>query len=238
MSKKVNYKNNFIANVIVQLDFAPVKRFFDAVPKDIIDALQNEYACFQGQPLSQVQVNVATGAKIETVTPVWMFRSADSTVEMQLTQDFLKLNCVKYTSFEDLMVHIKKITSLLSNDVPVIGRLGLRYINQIGVEGVNPTEWNNYISDYLTLPAAQWAGDEKDSIVNTVGQVIFDYKDSMMNFNYGINAQAASTYVLDFDCYGGNIEFAKLEESLQKYNKKIKDSFEKSIKDTLREKMN
>ena len=121
-----------------------------------------------------------------------MFRSADSTVEMQLTQDFLKLNCVKYTSFEDLMVHIKKITSLLSNDVPVIGRLGLRYINQIGVEGVNPTEWNNYISDYLTLPAAQWAGDEKDSIVNTVGQVIFDYKDSMMNFNYGINAQALS----------------------------------------------
>ena len=79
----------------------------------------------------------------------------------------------------------------------------MRYINQIGVEGVNPTEWNNYISDYLTLPAAQWAGDEKDSIVNTVGQVIFDYKDSMMNFNYGINAQAASTYVLDFDCYGG-----------------------------------
>lgn len=233
----MKYENNFIANVIVQLDFAPVKRFFETVPKDIIDALQNEYACFQGQPLSQVQVNVVTGAKIETVTPVWMFRSADSTVEMQLTQNFLKFNCVKYTSFETLMTHIKRMTSLLSNDIQTISRLGLRYVNQVDVEGARPEDWNKYISDSIALPAVHWAGDAKDNIVNAAGQMIFNFGDCMFNFNYGMFEPASQKYVLDFDCYGNNVEFGKLEDALLKYNEKIVESFEKSIKDELRNKM-
>ena len=47
---------------------------------------------------------------------------------------------------------------------------------------------------------------------------------------------AIPKYLLDFDCYGVNVEFAKLEETLQKYNAKIAESFEKSIKDDLRKK--
>lgn len=233
----MKYEKNFIANVIVQLDFAPVKRFFETVPKDIIDALQNEYACFQGQPLSQVQMNVATGAKIETITPVWMFRSADNTVEMQLTQNFLKFNCVKFDSFDALMTHIKRITSLLSNDISIIGRLGLRFINQVELEGTKTEDCCKYITDALTLPAQQWAGDAKGNIVNSVGQMILNYEDCMLNFNYGMYDPAIPKYLLDFDCYGVNVEFVKLEETLQKYNAKIAESFEKSIKDDLREKM-
>lgn len=233
----MKYENNFIANVIVQLDFAPVRRLFDSVPRDIIEALQNDYACFQGQPLSQVQVNVATGAKVETVTPVWMFRSADGNVEMQLTQDFLKLNCVKYVSFEELMKHIKNITSLLGNDIKILSRLGLRYINQIELNGVKPKDCSQYINDYLTLPSVQWAGDSKSKIVNSIGQIILNYNDCMLNFNYGISDLANPKYALDFDCYGTNIDFAKLDATLQKYNEKITEAFERSIKDDLRKKM-
>jgi len=233
----MKYKNNFIANVIVQLDFAPVRRFFETVPKDIIEAMQGEYTCLQGQPLSQVQVNVATGAKVETVTPVWLFRSSDNTVEMQLTQDFLKFNCVKYISFENLMQHIKKITSLLSKDVSTIARLGLRYVNQIELNGTKSADISKYISDSLTLTSDKWAGDEKGNVLNAVGQIIMNYDDCMMNFNYGISDLAQPKYALDFDCYGVNVEFAKLEETLSNYNAKIAASFEKSIQDELREKM-
>ena len=44
-------------------------------------------------------------------------------------------------------------------------------------------------------------------------------------------------YILDFDCFGKNVDFNELDTFLYKFNLAITSAFEKSIKNGLREKM-
>ena len=43
----IRYEKNFLSNVVVQINFSPVKRFIEEVPKDIIEKLDNDGYIFQ-----------------------------------------------------------------------------------------------------------------------------------------------------------------------------------------------
>lgn len=242
-SNVIKYKNNFLTNVVVQINFAPIKRFFESVPSDIIDILKEDYIFHQGQPVSEVQVNMLTGARIETAIPVWEFKSKDNTLIIQLTQNLLKFDFTKYKTFEDLLLHIKKVTSLLENDLELISRLGLRYINQIDLEESQPTNWENYIDDSLICQIDKWCNSSRNKIARAMNQIVLNEDDYTLAFNYGIynpifpNTVMQKQFILDYDCYGKNIEFTNLYNSLISFNFAITTAFEKSIKDGLREKM-
>lgn len=239
----IKYKNNYLSNVVVSLDFSPVTRFFETVPNDIIEKLSQDYIFHQGQMLSEVKVNIMTGAKIQTAIPVWEFQSKDNILLIQLTQNFLKFNFTKYKNFEDLLNNVQKVTKLLQNDIKLITRLGLRYINQIDLDENNPTDWTDYINDALTSSIDKWCSASKNKIARAMSQIMINEDDYTLNFNYGIynpifpNTVLQKQYILDFDCFGKNVEFTELDTLLYKFNLAITNSFEKSIKDNLRNKM-
>ena len=240
--KTQKYETNFLTNVIVQLDYRPVVRFLNEVPNDIIDELKNSYEFHQNK-ISSVNVNIATGAKIETIIPVWEFVSKDADIDIQLTQNFLKFNCTKYTHFENLMSHVNKITKLLENDVQTFNRVGLRYINQIDMDEENPTDWSNYINEALICNINSWCQDSKDKITRAMSQIVISEDDYSLNFNYGIynpifpNQMIQKQFILDFDCYAKKIEMVEITQKLTELNAIITQSFEKSIKKPLRDKM-
>lgn len=239
----IKYENNFLSNVVVQLDYRPIKRFLETVPNDIIEKLKDDYNFHQGQMLSDVKINIVTGAKIETAIPVWEFSSKDSNIVIQLTQNFLKVNCTKYTKFEDLISHVDKLTKLLENDVDVFNRVGLRYINQIDLDEPNPTDWTEYIDDALISSINSWCEFSKEKIARAMSQIRIVEDDYSLNFNYGIfnpiypNIAIQKQYILDFDCSGMNINYSEISACLFKYNYVITAAFEKSIKNALRDKM-
>lgn len=239
----IKYENNYLSNVIVQFDYKPIKRFLETVPNDIIEKLKDDYNFHQGQMLSDVKINIITGAKMETAIPVWEFMSKDVGITIQLTQNFLKVNCTKYTNFEDLLSHVNKITKLLENDIQTFNRVGLRYINQIDLDEPNPTDWTNYINDDLICSINNWCAFSKDKIARAMSQIRLVEDDYTLNFNYGIfnpiypNIVIQKQYILDFDCAGMNIEYPEIDTCLYKYNDVITSSFEKSIKEPLRDKM-
>lgn len=239
----IKYKNNYLTNVVVQIDYSPVKRFFEDIPRDIIEKLKGEYIFQQGIPVKEVQVNMNTGARIETAIPVWVFKSSDNYLIIQLLQNVIKFDFTKYTTFEDLMFHVKKVTSLLDNDVKSIMRLGLRYINQIDLEEGSPADWSEYIDDSLIAPIEKWCMNSKLNIARVMSQIVLNEEEYSLNFNYGIfnpifpNSIMQKQFILDFDCSCKNIEFTELNDYLYKFNLAITNSFEKSIKEPLRKKM-
>ena len=238
----IKYRRNFLSNVVIKIDFSPVTRFSDSRPDDIINALKQTYSFHQGQQIS-AQINIKTGARIETGIPVWRFQSPDASVDIELTQNSLVLNCTKYISFENLREHMTAITSLLEKDVSLISRLGLRYINQIDLDEADPTNWGQYIDDSLIHPIESWCSDSKNRLARIMSQIVINEDDFSLNFNYGIynpifpNTILQKQYILDYDCYGKNIRFKDLDLFLYKYNARISLAFERSIKDALRDKM-
>lgn len=242
-SDVLKYKRNFLSNVIVQINFSPIKRFFENVPHDIIEGLKRDYDFQQGQPFSEVQVNISTGARIETAIPVWEFKSKDNTLLIQLTQNLLRFNFTKYINFDNLMIHIRRVASLLENDLTTISRLSLRYINQIDLEETQPTNWTEYIDDSLICQINKWCDASKNNLARAMNQIVLNEDDYTMNFNYGIynpifpNTVIQKQYILDYDCYGKNIDFQNLDKLLHLYNLAITKAFEASIKDGLRKKM-
>ena len=237
------YKNNYLSNVIIQLDYDPVRRFFENIPNDIIDKLKNDYIFHQNK-ISDVKLNIVTGARIETAIPVWEFTSDEHNLTVQFTQNFLKFNCTKYKTFNDLVKLITPITELVKNDVNIFRRVGVRYVNQIDLDEENPTEWTNYINEALISPINNWCdNDSRNNLARAMSQIMIVEEDYTLNFNYGIynpiypNKLIQKQYILDFDCYGKNIEYVDVNTTLNKFNAVITSAFEKSIKNPLREKM-
>ena len=242
----MQYSKNFLSNVVVQFDYAPVKEFFESRPTKIIEELQKQgYTFHQNQIISDVKINIVTGAKIETAMPVWEFVSSDNNVIIELTQNFLKFNCVKYSNFQKLMEHVSQAFSLLNGIISNFNRIGLRYVNQIDLEEPNPIDWKDYIDDSLICSIEQWAQHSKDYISRAMSQIVInDTNDGYtLNFNYGIfnpiypNPIIQKQFILDFDCYSSNVDYQDVKTLLHLYNGIITQSFEKSIKDSLRTKM-
>ena len=239
----IRYEKNFLSNVVVQINFSPVKRFIEEVPKDIIEKLNNDGYIFQQSQSREVQMNMETGARIETIIPVWVFKAKNDNLVIQLTQNLLKFDFTKYRNFENLLGHVKKVTSLMNNDLNTISRLGLRYINQIDLDETNPLDWKAYINESLISSIEDWCASSKNKIARAMNQIVINEDNYTLNFNYGIynpifpNTVIQKQYILDFDCFGKNIDFVDLENSLQEYNLAITESFEKSINEQLREKM-
>lgn len=94
--------------MVVQINFSPVKRFIEEVPKDIIEKLDNDGYIFQQSQSREVQMNMETGARIETIIPVWVFKAESDNLVIQLTQNLLKFDFTKYRNFENLLGHVKK----------------------------------------------------------------------------------------------------------------------------------
>ena len=115
----------------------PSKKFIEKLKED-------DYIFQQGQS-REFQMNMNTGARTDIVIPVWIFKKENNNLIIQLTQNMLKFDFTKYKTFEDLLLHVKKVTSLLENDLNIILRLDLRYINQIDLDETNPVDWKNYI---------------------------------------------------------------------------------------------
>ena len=241
-NQTIKYKRNFLSNVIIKIDYPTITRFSDSRPDDIINPLKQKYSFHQTRQVVG-QINIKTGARIETSIPVWSFQSQDSTINIELTQNALIFNCTKYISFETLQKYVIEVTSLLDKDISLISRLGLRYINQIDLDEANPTEWKQYINDSLIAPIEDWCACSKNKLTRMMSQIVINEDDFSLNFNYGIynpifpNIVLQKQYILDYDCYGKNIEFKDLSLFLDKYNARISLAFEQSIKDSLREKM-
>lgn len=242
----IEYKKNFLTNVIFRLDISSLITF----EKEVLLKIQNDI--FELVPvyklISQKQSLVQFGDNQATVEDkdihIHLFTNKEENIKLNLTEEFFTLEFTKYKNFKDFFDILDPILKSFLKNIPHVsfGRIGLRYINLINFEEGNPLEWNDFISNKLTYAIDNFFVD-KINIARAVSQVIFNFEEYLLLFTYGIHNGSfpakvnRKEFILDFDCSTKDFNDLEIKKLLEKFNHKIKEMFENCITENLRSKL-
>lgn len=243
------YKNNFISNFIIKLDFYnDTKEFATEIPSDIVNVIKTNFPRVQPSKVieSSFEVSENKTSREDINFPQWIYTDSLNQNKIIINKKFVSIESVKYESFDKIeeIFHplLEKIFKIPNIQV---SRVGIRYINQLkshrdcfnDIHKIS--DWKKYISDNL-ISNISFIDEDKTS--NLVSVMEMNYNGFMIRFKYGINnlnyplPVKAPHFILDYDGFTSNLitsmeDFKEIESSI---HSTIEDLFEKSITPNLR----
>ncbi|MEJ7785611.1 MAG: TIGR04255 family protein [Solirubrobacteraceae bacterium] len=138
--------------VAFQLRFAPVHEL-DAVspPREIVVGLRERYPILGTPP--EVQVDFLPGSTQQR-TRGSRFLNRAKTWSISLTGDAIAIETSRYTRYEKFAEHVRWVLDRVHavTPFPAVLRVGLRYIDEIEVDGVDALdEWKPWITNDLLV---------------------------------------------------------------------------------------
>jgi len=243
------YSKNYLVDVICRIDFPLVLELIDVPPKEFQNSIISDFPILKptqqfGVSIKKDEEGISTQEKSRII---WTFHDKEESYIVELFSEFLVINCKKYIDFADFEKKLKIVFDSFFKVYPniIINRLGLRYINQIEIEGEDDFfDWSAYINQKL-VEGIDFV-ENKQNIRREFNNLVLDIKENVvLNFKYGIfnryypDEIVKKEFMLDYDCYTKNdIEIVQIYEQLSSFNQIITEYFEKSIKDGLRNKLN
>jgi uncharacterized protein (TIGR04255 family) len=245
---KKKYRNNFLSNVICRMDFRPIpeidKDFFESFRA----AVKGEFPVIEEQKLMGISTKIKKGKGLEqTEIPeksIFHYKDASEKNVIVLSGEHLAIESHDYVNYREfkkiIELALDTLTSLFKN--PDFTRLALRYINQIVLSRGNPFVWTNYIYSSFVAVIDRFF-DKSPNIARMMSQVILNFDDYKVNFNYGMHNSefpakiSRKEFILDFDFYTEYVEQDQIMPMLKKFNKESAKMFERCIKDGLRNHM-
>jgi uncharacterized protein (TIGR04255 family) len=249
MYENACYEKPFLKSVIARIDFvAAIADLSNAVPPGLANKLTTQFPIAEPAEAVGIEFQLGPGPKHserETRLKQWNFYGKDREKHLSLLSAFFTLEYRTYKTFEGAKEEFSFIVEAIRKEFPdaKAGRFGLRYINQIEIEGLAlPAGWNEYIAPELLAAIAFFQ-------FNSLGRLMhladMRYDDLNIRFQFGMpNPDYPATikrplFVLDLDGYVRTAH--ELADSLQYFeqvHERIQELFEKSITDKLRERMN
>jgi uncharacterized protein (TIGR04255 family) len=250
----IKYKNNFLTDVIFEIKFPPVF--------DLMDGVNSSASNFQKNVIDEFPVaNIKKGEEITFNMPrdlnseivnsrkektSWIFYD-NSISENPLKSITLNYNsCIlkykEYDTFDDFFNNIEIILNALSHyPIKKIEYIGLRYINQIMIDG-NSFDWDGLINERLHTITSEFVN--KKDILRSMHTLEFKEGDYNIEFNFGQfnseypNPISKREFVLDYTCRcKDSHDITTVPKISKKMNEIITSWFEKSILSGLRDKM-
>jgi len=250
MNEKVIYKKNYLSEVVVRIDFfSPIEYLNKSIPDQLLNLLSNHFpVCEPTESIAQEFQFGANGSQAREIrTQQWNFFGKDREKQLSISPAFLFASYKKYEKFESISSEFKAAINALNESFPnvKVGRIGLRYINNIEIPELNstPFKYENYIKPELLTPVNFFK--DQSNISRLFHVVEFKNEDLSTTFQYGFpNPDYPAPikrpyFVIDIDSY---VQIAhELNESSKYLNlahESVKSLFEQSIQEGLREKMN
>lgn len=243
------YKNDFLKEVIVRVDFSvPIQEFENKFPKNIHKTAVSLFPIPEPRELNEVTYTVSQEAmeRQNNNLTMWNFYGKNREKQLVVTKDFLYISYTKYESFGKLKEDFTEIINVLFNEITdlQIRRFGLRYINNIELNEPNPTIWDDYLSKDLLCIFNVYRDVNKISRAYQMLQLNID--NIRINYQYGMpNPDYPATirkklFVLDYDAYfEGILQTPKeLASYIDKFHLETQKLFESAITDVLRGRMN
>ncbi|MEN6294211.1 MAG: TIGR04255 family protein [Methanobacterium sp.] len=244
------YTSNFLTNVIVRVDFPNKLPVEERLPPEVTKIILKSFPISEPKKILGKEFKIKSEESIEVETnelkrTEWSFFGKNREKTLVVAPEALYISYKEYSSFEALksefMGVVKKIFDNIK-DVQV-NRIGLRYINEIGLNEPNPTDWTLYLDERL-LSIFDLCED-MSKVARGFSNLILNYGDMMLSFNYGMHNPdmpapiKKKVFILDYDAYyQGFLEVGELEENLVNFHNEIEKMFENNIKDHLRTIMN
>jgi len=245
---KVQYKKNFLTDVIFRIDFPIILDIAENTPKEFQNRILNDFPILE--PIQQVGIGIEKrDSDINTFTAnktIWRFLSSKRDYIVELDSAFLAVVCKKYDNFTDFKKTVSKMLESFIQIYPnlMINRLGLRYINQIQLEEDDFFIWEKYLNKSLITNLNFF---EEKSNLRRAMQVyeIVPENEVSINFKCGIFNSSfpapvnRKEFTLDYDCYTNTqLSSDQIVDKLANFNEIVGEYFEKSVTDKLREKLN
>lgn len=248
MHEGVCYEKPFLREVIVRMDYvAPLEGLEKGLPTKLGKVAAARFPIAEPTEgfTQEVQLGMGEIHHRETRFKQWNFFGKEREKHLSLAASFMFLTYSRYRSFELLKEDWAELVQAVAKAFPdaKAGRIGLRYVNQIEVNGISPTAWEDYISPDLLQGNAFF--NQAEHLTRLLHLVEMRYEDLQIRFQFGMpNPDFPAVikrplFILDFDSY---IQTAQdvLESViwLDQAHSRIQELFELSIRDQLRERMN
>lgn len=248
MYEQVCYQKPFLKEVIVRVDFAtPVEKLEKSVPPKLFRTIAQNFPIVEPADVLMHEVAIEGDSLRSKNTSMkqWSYFSKDRGQQLTLASQSFFLQYKKYNSFEDTKGHFDAVVDAMNSAFPgtMASRFGLRYINQIDLPMHNPSEWGKYIEKKLLCSRDFF--DNDDAIARLISIAELKYGDMDVRFQFGMpNPDYPAPvkrplFVLDLDA---SISQAHDLKDVMTYmddgHRRIQTLFERSITESLREKMN
>lgn len=249
------YTKNHLKHVIIKVDFSNELPIDNNLPKEVLDTAQKAFPLFEPMPTTHSEIKISEdGAKVTNAEhgTNWIFYGLNKEKALSIVREgrhrektSIAIDYSKYESFDILRDEFIPILYNFMGVFPEskIGRVGLRYINNIDLREKNPLNWNKYIHSNL-LSSFRFV-DDKERISRVFNDLEIKYDDMSIKFQYGMpNPDYPSPikkkiFVLDYDVYYvGERDKSEVPDMMNKYHDKIISLFEGSIKEGLRNELN
>lgn len=249
------YMKNYLKHVIIKVDFNNMLPIDDNLPAEIIKAAQEAFPIFEPMPTVHSEINfLADGAKVTKAEKGtnWIFYGTNKEKALSIVREGRHRErtsiAIDYTNYESFDISKDEFILILNKFISAfpesqIGRVGLRYVNNIEINEKNPLSWSKYINKNL-LSSFKFVTD-KESISRVFNNLEIKYDDMRIKFQYGMHNPdypspiKKKIFILDYDVYYiGACDKSDVSDMICKYHEKIISLYETSIKDGLRDKMN
>jgi len=249
------YRKNFLKHAIIKVDFNNMLPIDDNLPQGVLEVAQRMFPLFEPKPAVHSEVTFsADGAKVTNAEhgTNWIFYGINREKALIINREGLhrekttiSIDFFKYETFnilkQEFILIFNKFTDTFGDSQ--IGRLGLRYVNNIDIDERNPLNWSKYINTNL-LSSFKFV-DDKKSISRVFNNLEMKYDDKNIKFQYGMHNPdypspiKKKMFILDYDVYyTGEFDRSDLPVVIERYHDQIISLFENSIRDGLRDKMN
>lgn len=247
----LEYKSNFLKNVIFRLDFNNIQVLETNAEPTFSTAISNKYNSSNQKIIKELKFSIApdgTKTHEEKSWVLWEYSQKNCPNKIvSLVKNALIFECrnSEYKNFISFKEDVEFIFSkfLENYNLNQFNRMGLRYINEIVIPENNPLKWEGFINPDLCTTIT--AGINTNFLaVRSMHQLQTKKDDINVLFNYGVfnrdypNPIAKPELILDYDYYmSGLLDKNEILDKLTDLNSLSKQTFEDSIGDKLREKM-
>jgi len=247
----MGYKRNFINSAVFQINFPTILELEEKVPTGFQSKIADKFPILRDSTELNLNFSVSSSEKLDEkeIIPLglkkWQFHNREKNKIIALSNKSLTIEYADcYSNFKEFISDIELILKSLFEEynIPLIDRIGVRYINQIKLSSGNPLDWKDIINEDLTS-SIKFANTK--NLIRTMQQLQIEEDSYYLVLRYGMpNSSYPSKIVrkeftLDMDCFGnGEFTVEEIPILLAKYHEVIKNTFESSIGDEFRKMMN
>ena len=222
---KLNFKKNYIQEVLFRVDFRIIPELIEiGVPDKFVDIIKDDFMVFD-ENISEPNL--------------WAYFDENYKKRIELTASSIVLSYDGdyYDTHFDILNDIGKIISILeSYGVNTVNRMGLRYVNEIKPDKTID-DWNNWINPKLHNFNAI---DSNLMLMRSLTQSQYRVGEYILNFTYGQfnsnypNTDIGNDFILDYDVYTSSLtEISFIEEKFDELHSIIISLFRESIGEDL-----
>lgn len=248
--KDINYKKNFLKEVIARVDLlSPLPDLDTALPPSISELAVKGFPI--PEPRDTVKKEVEFGptglVSREERSKEWRFHGKERTKTLTIGKDVVWVQHTKYQNYEIVKDEFTTILDRIAQQYGRVqcSRVGLRYVNTIDLAEANPTDWTSYLDSHL-LSAFQFTPQTDRAALSRVFhnvELAFEtfnlrYRFGMHNPDYPARIRQ-KVFVLDLDAYVQSaVDISEVSALLDNFHATIQRYFELSITEQLRGVMN